>query len=133
MSGAGPRAAFYALSDAGARGAYADLLAVSPQRTVFAGLVYADAVCSAFGMTGRIALATGAEGEPGIGAVLFEKQRGPFRQAVVPPLTPYTGPLFSGGAETAERIRTFLAAVAARYDAVAFHLSPAVTDVRPFV
>lgn len=123
------------LADPDARAAYAALAATSPQRTVFAGLAYADAVCSAFPLTGRLALALGPDGRAEVGAVLFEKRTGPFRQVVVPPLTPYTGPLLDAdvGLDTAERLGAFLGAVTARYDAVAFHPPPAVADVRPFV
>ena len=125
---------FAPLADAAARDAYAALAAVSPQRTPFAGLAFADAACAAFGYAGRIALALAPDGAATIGAVLFEKRTGPFRQAVVPPLTPYTGPLLreAVGLASAARLGAFLAAVTARYDAVAFQPPPAVSDVRPF-
>ena len=126
---------FRPLSDGAARAAYAALYAASPQRTVFASLAYADAVCAAFPLEGRLALALGPDGAADVGAVLFEKRTGPLRQAVVPPLTPHTGPLLAGavGLATAERLAAWLGAVTARYDHVAFHLSPAVADARPFV
>ncbi|HEX8299030.1 MAG TPA: GNAT family N-acetyltransferase [Rubricoccaceae bacterium] len=123
------------LVDAAARDAYAALAAASPQRTVFAGLAFADAACAAFGLGGRIALGRAPDGQATIGAVLFEKRTGPLRQIVVPPLTPYTGPLFAGevGIGSADTVRTFLAAVTKGAASVAFHLSPAVADVRPFL
>ena len=132
--GAGCTVRIAPLAEAAARDAYAALHAASPQRTAFAGLAFADAACAAFGLTGRLALGRDAEGEVLIGAVLFEKRTGPFRQLVVPPLTPYTGPLLAAdvGLGSAAAVRDFLAAVARGYAAVAFHLSPAVADVRPF-
>ncbi len=122
------------LADPDARAAYAALYGASPQRTVFASLAYADAACAAFGLTGRLALSLRPDDQADIGAVLFEKRTGPFRQAVVPPLTPHTGPLLDGpvGLATAERLGAWLGAVTARYDAVAFQSPPAVTDARPF-
>ena len=129
------------LADAAARDAYAALAATSPQRTPFAGLAFADAVCRVFGLTGRIALGRGARqagsttsGEAQIGTVLFEKRTGPFRQIVVPPLAPYTGPLLAGeiGLGSAATVRAFLGAVRKGYHAVAFHLAPGTADVRPF-
>ena len=131
-SAAGVR--FAPLADVAARDAYAALAAVSPQRTAFAGLAFADAACAAFTLTGRIALDVDASGQAFIGALLFEKRTGPFLRAVVPPLVPYTGPLLrdSVGLASAARVGAFLAAVTARYDAVAFQLPPSVGDVRPF-
>ena len=123
------------LADAAARDAYAALWAASPQRTVFAGLAFADAACAAFGLTGRLALGRAPDGRAVVGAVLFEKRTGPLRQIVVPPLTPYTGPLFAGevGIESADAVRAFFAAVTEGAASAAFHLSPAVSDVRPFL
>ena len=116
-----------------ARQAYADLLSESPQRTAFATLAFADAACDAFGLTGRLAL-LGDAGRATIGAVLFEKITGPFRQAIVPALTPYTGPLLREpvGPGTAEALHTFLEALKPRYAAIAFQPPPDVSDVRPF-
>ncbi|HEX9952344.1 MAG TPA: GNAT family N-acetyltransferase [Rubricoccaceae bacterium] len=123
------------LADAAVRDAYASLWAESPQRTVFAGLAFADAACAVFGLTGRLALGRDAAGQVAIGAVLFEKRTGPLRQIVVPPLTPYTGPIFARdvGIESSDIVRAFLAAVTEGAASVAFHLPPAVSDVRPFL
>lgn len=117
-----------------AREAYADLLSGSPQRTAFATLAFADAACDAFGLTGRLALLED-DGRAAIGAVLFEKTTGPFRQAVVPPLTPYTGPLLreSVGMDSAAVLGAFLEALKPRFSSIAFQPPPGVSDARPFV
>ena len=122
------------LDDPEARAAYADLLAASPQRTAFAALAFADAACEAFGLTGRLALLDGDGGRAKIGAVLFEKRTGPFLQAVVPPLTPYTGPLLRGpvGLGPAEALQSFLEALKPHFSSIAFQPPPDVSDVRPF-
>ncbi len=116
-----------------AREAYADLLSESPQRTAFATLAFADAACDAFGLTGRLALLEDA-GRAMIGAVLFEKKTGPFRQAIVPPLTPYTGPVLREpvGLASAEALGSFLDALKPHFASIAFQPPPDVADVRPF-
>ncbi|MEO1077554.1 MAG: GNAT family N-acetyltransferase [Bacteroidota bacterium] len=137
------RATWHGLDDASARAAYASLLAASPQRTPFHTLVHADAACRAFGLTGEI-LAVGLPGEaPRVAGVVFWKQRGPFRLAVVPPLTPYGGPVC---AETLDdtlsganplgtpkgALMRWIEALRDRADFVELHLPPAFADARPF-
>ncbi len=118
------------LGDAAARAAYAALAAVSPQRTPFASLAFADAACDALGYTGRIALDADADGTVQIGAVLFEEAR----RLVVPALAPHSGPLFRTdvGLADAARVGAFLNAATAGMRSAAFALAPEVTDVRPF-
>ncbi|MEM8600181.1 MAG: GNAT family N-acetyltransferase [Bacteroidota bacterium] len=138
------RATWHSLNDAEARAAYAALLAVSPQRTPFHTLTHADAACEAFGLTGEI-LAVGPLGEaPRVAGVAFWKKRGPFRLAVVPPLSPYGGPVCAEplddtlagshplGTPTGA-LTVWIEALRARADAVTIDLPPAFADARPFV
>ncbi|HLT47110.1 MAG TPA: GNAT family N-acetyltransferase [Rubricoccaceae bacterium] len=125
--------------DPAARAAYARLQAVSPQATVFSGLPFADAACAAFGLTGRIALVEAPEGAvPAAGAVLFEKRRGPFRAAALPPSAEYVTPLFAAWPSEADlhtratAVDALLGLIGERFHQAAFRLHPSVTDVRPF-
>ena len=120
------------------RAAWGALLAASEQRTPFATLAYAASAAAAFGCSLRLAVATGAEGEPAAGVVLFERRRGPYRTVVVPPLTALTPFVLARTPTEADvsRRRTPLDALLplldARYHALAFHLHPSTADVRPF-
>lgn len=137
------QATWHALDDVEARAAYAALLAASPQRTPFHTLVHADAACAAFALTGEI-LAVGHAGEaPRVAGVVFWKKRGPFHLAIVPPLTPYGGPVCTDALDDAlagshplgtptGALTIWIEALRARADAVEMHLPPAFADTRPF-
>ena len=129
------------LGDPAARAAYARLQAVSPQATAFSDLLFADAACAAFGLTGRLALvqrSDDADELPAAGAVLFEKRRGPFRAAALPPAAEYVTPLVGAWPSEADlhartsALDALLALVGRRFDQAAFRLHPSITDVRPF-
>jgi hypothetical protein len=142
---------FAPLGDPAARAAYAVLAEASPQATPFHSLAHADAACAAFGLAGEIVLARRTadpadDGPVSVGGVVFWRRRGPFRLAVVPPLTPYSGPLAAAPlsdalAEPASLyeaggggpLGAWVAAVARRADAAEFNLPPAFADARPFV
>lgn len=133
------RATWHDLADTKARTAYTTLYDSSPQRTVFAHLGFADALCESLGYGARLLLISRKGGpEVGAGAVLFERPFGPLRRVVVPPLTPYTGPLFvrplreADLARPAHPLPTFIDAVQRRYASAAFHLPPTV-DARAFL
>ena len=135
MAGAAPPVAVYALSDPGARSAYADLLAASPQRTPFSDLPFADAACAAFGLRGHLLLA-GAEEAIG-GLVVFEKRVGPLRAAALPPYGEFVTPVLRGPLAAADvhRHGTALDAIAValgeRVHQASLRLHPSLTDARP--
>ncbi len=148
MSTPGEPVRIVPLADAAGRAAYAALVAASPQATPFHSLTHADAACSAFGLTGEIMLTREPEhgGPAAVGGVVFWRRRGPFRLAVVPPLTPYSGPLAAAPLADALTdpaplyetggggpLGAWIAAVARRADAAEFNLPPTFADARPFV
>lgn len=148
-AGGAPDVDVHPLGDPEARAAYTALAAGSPQATPFHSLVHADAACAAFGLTGEIVLARRAAGPSSavaVGGVVFWRRRGPFRLAVVPPLTPYSGPLAAAPLADALAepdplyeaggggpLGAWIASVTRRADAAEFHLPPAFADSRPFV
>ena len=119
------------------RRAWAELRAASPQRTPFSALAYAEALREALGFTYRLAGVYEHEGLVA-GALLYEKPLGPYRRAVVPPLTPYTPVLLrdrSCEADVHARrspLDALMPLLERRYGHVALHLPPSLTDVRPF-
>lgn len=140
---AGVTVAWAPLGDPDARRGYARSVAASPQRTPFHTLAHADAACAAFGLEGEILTAAPRDAPPTVSGVVFWKRRGPFRLAVVPPLTPYGGPLCAvdladtlagaaplGGPDGA--LSAWARAVVRRADHAALHLPPAFEDARPF-
>ena len=124
------------LDDAGVRRAWATL-AEAAEPSPFAPLGYAEAVSRAFGLRPR-ALGVERDGTLVGGVVTYEKRRGPYRLAVVPPLTPET-PFVLAEAPAAHEVHAraspldaLVAAVGERFHAAAFRLPPALTDARPF-
>ena len=122
--------------DPGVRRAWA-ALAETAEPSPFAPLATAQATAQAFGLRVR---AFGAEQDGALvgGVVAYEKRRGPYRLAVVPPLTPVT-PFVLAGAPSAHEVHAraspldaLVAAVGGRFHAAAFRLRPGVGDVRPF-
>ena len=97
LRAAAPRASVYTLADAGARTTYAEILTVSPQRSPFSDLPFADAACRAFGLTGYVALV----GDGDAGLVLFEKRRGGLRAAALPPYAQFVTPVLRAAQDLA--------------------------------
>lgn len=128
----------HALGDGAARDAYAALAAVSEQATVFASLAFAEATCEAFGLRGRIALVRDESDVPAAGAILFEKRRGPFRAAALPPYAEYLSPLLREPLQEADVHRhaspldALLARLDEAFDQLTFQLHPSLTDMRAF-
>ena len=127
------------LADSAARAAYAQLQAVSPQATVYSDLPFGDAACAAFGLTGHLALVeTDDEEAPAAGVLLFEKRRGPFRAAALPPAAEYVTPLLATWPSEADlharrsALDLLLEDLGAHFDQVSFRLHPSITDVRSF-
>lgn len=123
--------------DPGVRRAWAALLGAAPDRSPFGALAYAEAAAGAFGLR---PVAVGVEAGGGLagGVVAYEKRRGPYRLAVEPPLTPVTPFVLAEAPREADVharrsvLDRLVAALDARFDALAFRLQPSLTDVRPF-
>ena len=131
-----PDARFYALADAGAREAYADLAAVSAQATPFSSLAFADAACAAFGLDGHLLLSEAGDSATG-GLLVFEKQRGPFRAAALPPYAEWVTPLLRAPLKTADVHRhatpldRLAQALGERVHQATLRLHPTLADPRP--
>ncbi len=127
------------LADVGARAAYADVLARSPQRSAVASLAFADAACAAFGLAGRLAVARDAGGAPTAGVVTFEKTLGPLRVAARPPLADLCGPVLAAPLRAADvharasPLDALAAWAGRRYGQVTWALHPSLADARPLM
>ncbi|MDT0630650.1 GNAT family N-acetyltransferase [Rubrivirga litoralis] len=124
------------LGDASVRRAWGGV-AEAADPSPFAPLAYAEATAGAFGLRAR---AFGVEQDGALvgGVVAYEKRRGPYRLAVVPPFTPVT-PFVLAEAPAAHEVHAraspldaLVAAVGERFHAAAFRLPPALSDARPF-
>ena len=130
-------ARFFALDDAAARAAYLDLWETSPQRNVFAHPLFVEAIGRAFGHPVRLAAVTDEKGWQAA-APVFEKRRGPFKAAALPPVTPVLSPLLNGAIHETEinhrrsPLDVLLRGLADMYDQVTLQLHPSITDARPF-
>ncbi len=132
------QARFLDPTDAACREAWAGLLAYSPQATPYSHIAYAEALHEATGRSFR--LAGVLEGESlRAGVLLFERQRGPYRTVVVPPLTAYTSILLDRPLRETEihqrktPLDALLVFLDAHFHALALHLHPSLADVRPFI
>jgi hypothetical protein len=128
-------ATLHSLDDAGARARWAALWAASPQRSPFSALAYGEALATALGVSAALHLVEAA-GRDEAGALVLWRRRGPYRQVVLPPLTPYAAVLTRGPVEEAavharqSPFEALLGALEARYHVLRFPLHPAFTDVR---
>ena len=135
---AAPPAAFLDASDASVQAQWAALVARSPQASPFATLAFARAVAGVLGDPFRLAGVVDG-GVIRAGAILFERRLGPYRRAVVPPLTVYSPLLLDAPPRAADvharrsALDGLLAFLADHYPVLAFHLHPSMADVRPFV
>lgn len=133
-----PPAAFLDASDASVQARWAALVARSPQASPFATLAFARAVAGVLGYPFRLAGVVDG-GAIRAGTILFEQRLGPYRRAVVPPLTVYSPLLLDAPLREADlharrsALDGLLAFLADHYPVLAFHLHPSMADVRPFV
>ncbi len=124
------------LSDPGVRRAWGSLLDASPDPSPFGSLDYAEAT-RAFGLR-PVAVGVEQDGTLTGGVVAYEKRRGPYRLAVVPPLTPVTPFLLAEVPSEPEVhgrrsvLDALIAGLDGRFHALAFRLQHGLTDVRPF-
>lgn len=125
------------LQDPGVRRAWAALHAAAPSASPFGALAYAEAAAEAFGLRAR---PFGVEQDGALVAALvaYEKRRGPYRLAVVPPLTPITPVLLAEPPAEADvharrsPLDALIAGLDGHFHALGFRLQPEITDVRPF-
>ena len=117
---------------------YARLWASSPQRTVFAHPQVLAAVGEVFGLTTHVVAAPDGEG---LAAALpvFEKRRGPFKAAALPPLVPVVSPLLAEPLRENEvharrsPLDVLLNHLGTRYAQASLLLHPTLTDARPLL
>jgi len=79
----------HAVTDADATRRWRALWETSPQRSSFTSAAYARAAANAYGLRCEMHLVTG-DGEDEAGAIVHWRQRGPYRQGVIPPMTQYS-------------------------------------------
>lgn len=125
------------LRDPGARRAWSALVEAAERPSPFAPLDWAEAAAAAFGLRPRV-FGVERDGALVAGVVAYEKRRGPYRLAVVPPLTPTTPFVLAEPPAPAEvharasPLDALLATLAGPFHALAFRLQPRFADVRPF-
>ena len=130
-------ARFFTFDDAAARAAYLDLWEISPQRNVFAHPLFVEAIGGAFGHPVQVAAVTNEKGWQ-VAIPVFEKRRGPFKAAALPPVTPVLSPLLSELVHETEvnqrrsPLDVLLRGLTDTYDQVTLQLHPSITDARPF-
>lgn len=101
----------------------------------FGSPAYADAVAGATGLAPH-ALLVREDGEDLAGTLCFLQRRGPFREAVIPPFTPFTPCLFRRTATETEVLKrrsateALLEALERRTHRAYLHLEPGMTDLR---
>ena len=122
------------LDDEAAQARWRALWETSPQRSCFSSLPYARAASEAFGMTCEMHLVADEAGDTA-GALVFWRKRGPYREAILPPLTQYSGLVLRRPPVEAEvharrsAFEALLAALESRFAILRFFI--AITDVRP--
>lgn len=125
------------LDDEAIRPAWERLLGQSPQATAFSHLAFGEQVGHAFGLSPVVA-AVWEEDALRAGVLLYEKRRGPYRAAAIPPFVPIVSPLLDGPLrETDSHYRrspldALLGLVASRFHQASFVVHPSLDDARPF-
>lgn len=124
----------YSLDDAQAQARWQALWEDSPQRSSFSSLLYTSAAARAFGLQAEMHLVAGDQQDEA-GAIVLWRQRGPYRQVVVPPFTQYSAIVLReplAEADVHRRRSAFealLAALEDRFAILSFFI--AITDPRP--
>lgn len=132
------RTSLHRPNDPAVRSAWKVLVAKSPQATACSRFAFGTAVEEALGLPAWVA-AVWEEDTLRAGALLFEKRRGPFRGAALPPLVPLVTPLLDGPLREADvhHRRSSLDALLGLLPE-AFHqthlvLHPSLADARPLL
>ncbi|MFB3132352.1 MAG: GNAT family N-acetyltransferase [Rhodothermales bacterium] len=122
------------LKDETAQARWRALWERSPQRSSFSSLPYVRAASEAFGLRCEMHLLADQDGDAA-GALVFWRQRGPYREVVVPPFTQYAALVLRQPPAEAEvharrsAFEALLAVLEARFAVLRFFI--ALTDVRP--
>ena len=122
------------LEDASAQARWQALWEISPQRSFFSSLPYTRAAAEVFGLHCEMHLVT-ADGRDEAGALVLWRQRGPYREVVVPPFTQYSAMVLRALPSEAEvharrtAFEALLAALEPRFARLGFFMT--ITDVRP--
>lgn len=130
-----PEIRTFAPDDREAQTLWSELYEQSPQRSAFATLDYLRAVAAAAGRPLELRIALEG-GRPVAGTGLLWRRRGPFREVLVPPFTPYSALLLATSDDEAavhgrrSVLELLLAHLERHYDRVRLHLHPSVIDVR---
>ncbi|MXW64129.1 MAG: GNAT family N-acetyltransferase [Bacteroidetes bacterium SB0662_bin_6] len=112
------------------------LQAVSTPHTPFCRLDYVRAVASGAGLHLGIHIVS-ENGQDMAGAAVTWKRRGPWREAIVPPFTPFSAVTLRDALNPADihsrttPLESLLAELEAGYDRIHVHLDPEYTDIRP--
>ena len=112
------------------------LQAVSAPHTPFCRLDYVRAVASEAGLHLGIHIVS-ENGRDMAGAAVTWKRRGPWREAIVPPFTPFSALILRDALNPADihsrttPLESLLAELEAGYDRIHVHLDPEYTDIRP--
>ncbi len=105
-------------------------------RTPFARLDYVRTVASAARWRLGVHIVSGEQHDLA-GAAVTWKRRGPWREAIVPPFTPFSAVLLRNPPDASDvharttPLESLLAELETGYDRVHMHLSPEYADVRP--
>ena len=129
-------ATLHSIDDERARARWEALWEASPQRSPFSALSYVRAAAAARGASVEMHLVRAGDTDVA-GALVPWRQRGPYRQSVILPFTPYAALLTRTADDEAavharrSAFEALAAALEARYHVLRFALPPAFTDVRP--
>lgn len=110
----------------------------SPQRSPFSQPAYLIAIATAADLRLRVHLVSDGSVDVA-GCAVWWRRRGPYREVVIPPFTPFTAALLRDApleADVHTRQSPFellLASLEASYDILRLHLPPGLEDIRPAV
>lgn len=132
------RTSLHRPNDPAVRSVWRELIAQSPQTTACSHLAFGTAVEEALGLPAWIA-AVWEEDRLRAGALLFEKRRGPFRGAALPPLVPLVTPLLDAPLRDADvhhrrsALDALLGLLSEAFHQTTLVLHPSLADARPLL
>ena len=110
----------------------------SAQRSPFSQPSYLHAAAAASGLRLRVHLVSEARGDVA-GCAVWWRRRGPYREVVIPPFTPFSAvllreePLEADVHARRSPVESLLASLESSYDVLRLHLPPGMDDIRPAV
>ena len=132
------RTSLHRPNDPAVRSAWDRLVAQSAQATACSHLTFGTAVEEAVGLPAWVATVW-EEDRLRAGALLFEKRRGPFRAAALPPLVQYVTPLLDAPLRETDvhghrsALDALLGLLRASFHQTNLVLHPSLTDARPLL